>query len=107
MSASISKRIDVTHATPSGLFVAITRCKSRLTIVEIVPEHGTSTLPVEATTAVKCAFNFMRRLGVAQRHPSASSAHIGRWERVTKEENSVDAILFGSDASAIQHVSKR
>lgn len=88
----------------AGLFVAVTRCKSRLTIVEIVPRHGSTELSVDATTAVKCAFNWMRRLGVGQHHPFAASAHIGRRDGATIEKNPADTIEFGSDESTIQHV---
>ena len=45
----------------------------------------------------------MRRLGVAHHHPSATSARIGRRNGVVPE-NSADAVLFGSDESAMQHV---
>ena len=52
---------------------------------------------------MKCAFNWMRRLGVVQRHPSAASAHIGRRDGV-HQEHFADAVLFGSDVSVMQHV---
>ena len=86
--------------------MAVTRCKSRLTIVETTSQTDYSNPSddlVEANKAVKCAFNWMRRLGVAHHHPSATSARIGRRNGVVPE-HSADAVLFGSDESAMQHV---
>ena len=93
----------IVHTTLTGLFVAVTRCKSRLTIVEIVPHHGSTELSVEATTTVKCAFNWMRRLGLGQHRPYTASAHLGRREGVM-EQHPADTMLLGSDESTIQHV---
>lgn len=84
----------------SGLFVALTRCKSRLTIVEITPGPDA---PVKAVTAVNFAFKWMRRLGVAQHHPYADAARIGHRDGVA-EESLAEAVLFGTDESKVQHV---
>ena len=89
-----------THITPPALFVALTRCKSRLTIVEIT--SGPDAPKKSATTAVNFAFNWMRRLGVAQYHPYADAARIGHRDGTAKEDPA-DAILFGTDESEVQH----
>ena len=45
----------------------------------------------------------MRDLGIAQHHPYADAARIGHGDG-GGEENTSDAVMFGTDESEVQHV---